>query len=233
MNKICKSGVDLSYYGDMITTAVELTDLLAEVNDATKLLQRSATVPEQVIDLIDSFESALGAATPSRLDADPYLTAALWSAAYRAQKALRHDSAADARRDVRIALEQFRQPLRDIVEHQPYSDGAAVRDVLARTVDTVAAPQKTLAELLGVSVRQLQRWLAADGPEPAADDAARIRAVGQVINQLRHAFTGPGAVTWFYRRHPGLGERPIDLLDDPLRYPRLISAATAARAMTA
>jgi uncharacterized protein (DUF2384 family) len=217
----------------MITTAVELRDLLDEVNDATKQLQRSTTVPENVVDLIDSFESALGAATPSRLEADPYLTAALWSAAYRAQKALRHDNAADQRRDVRIALEQFRHALRDIVENQPYDDGAAVRDVLARTVDAVAAPQKTLAELFGVSVRQLQRWLGADGPEPAADDAARIRAVGQLVNQLRHTFTGPGVVAWFHRRHPVLGKRPIDLLDDPLRYPQVLSAATAARAMMA
>jgi len=217
----------------MITTAVGLRELLDEVNDATKLLQRSTTVPENIVELIDSFESALGAATPSRLEADPYLTAALWSAAYRAQKALRHDNVADQRRDVRIALEQFRHALRDIVENQPYDDGAPVRDVLVRTVDAVAAPQKTLAELFGVSVRQLQRWLGDDGPEPAADDAARIRAVGQVVNQLRHTFTGPGVVAWFHRRHPVLGKRPIDLLDDPLRYPQVLSAATAARAMTA
>lgn len=217
----------------MITTAVELRELLSEVNDATKLLQRSTTVPEQVIGLIDSFESALGAATPSRLQADPYLTAALWAAAFRAQKALRHDNAAERRRDVRVALEQFRQALRDIVENQPYNDDAAIGDILTRTVETVAAPQKTVADLLGVSVRQLQRWLAADGPEPAADDAARIRVVGQVINQLRHSFTGPGAVAWFNRRHPVLGQPPIELLDDPLRYPQLLSAATAARAMTA
>ncbi|MGH3524498.1 MAG: hypothetical protein ACRDU4_17155, partial [Mycobacterium sp.] len=88
-------------------------------------------------------------------------------------------------------------------------------------------------DLLGVSVRQLQRWLADDGPEPAADDAARIRVVGQVVNQLRHSFTGPGAVAWFDREHPVLGRRPIELLDDPLAYPRLREAAAAARAMTA
>ena len=217
----------------MITTALELRDLLGEVNEATKLLQRTKTVPEQVIGLIDSFESTLGAATPSRLEADPYLTSALWAAAFRAQKALRHDNAEEQRRDVRIAFEQFRQSLRDIVENQPYNDDTPIRDVLARTVETVAAPQKTLAELLGVSVRQLQRWLTADGPDPAADDAARIRVVGQVVNQLRHTFTGPGAVAWFYRRHPVLGQPPVELLDDPLRYPQLLSAATAARAMTA
>jgi hypothetical protein len=210
----------------MTATVVGLGDLLAEVNDVTKQLQRSKSVPEQVIGLIDSFESVLGAT-------DPYLAAALWPAALRAQKALRHDNVEEQRRDVRIALEQFRQALRDIVDNQPYNEDVPIREVLARTVDTVAAPQKTIAELLGVSVRQLQRWLGADGPEPAADDAARIRVVGQIVNQLRHTFTGPGVVAWFYRRHPVLKKPPVDLLDDPLRYPQLLSAATAARAMTA
>jgi hypothetical protein len=217
----------------MFTTVGELRDLLSEVNKATKLLQRSKTVPEQVISLIDGFESVLGAGAPSRLETDPYLTTALWAAAFRAEKALRHDNVEDRRHDVRIALEQFRHALRDIVENQPYNDGTPVREVLARTVETVATSQKTLADLLGVSVRQVQRWLGQDGPEPAADDAARIRAVGQVVNQLRHSFTGPGTVAWFYRPHPVLGRRPIDLLDDPLRYPQVLSAATAARAMTA
>lgn len=43
---------------------VRPAQLLAEVNEATKLLQRSTTVPENVIDLIDSFESALGRSSP-------------------------------------------------------------------------------------------------------------------------------------------------------------------------
>jgi uncharacterized protein (DUF2384 family) len=218
----------------MITTAPpKLQGLLAGVNEATKLLQRSKTVPDQVAQLVDSFESELDAATPMRLEADPYLTTALWAAAFRADKALRHDNEAARRRDVRIALEQFRQALRDIVDNQPYNDDAPIRDVLARTADVLAAPQKTLADLLGVSVRQLQRWLTHDGPEPAADDAARIRAVGQVVNQLRHAFTGPGVSAWFERKHPVLKKRPVDLLGDPLRYPEVLSAAISVRGMTA
>jgi hypothetical protein len=216
----------------MSTTAVELRALLGRVNEATKLLQRSKTVPNEVSQLIDSFEPTLGAATPLRLEADPYLTTTLWAAAYSAEKALRHDNDADQRRDLRIALEQFRHALRDITENQPYNDHAPVRGILARTAEILAAPQKILADLFGVSIRQLQRWLAEDGPDPAADDAARIRVVGQVVNQLRHSFTGPGVVAWFYREHPMLGRRPIDLLDDPLSYPQLVGAATAARAMT-
>jgi len=225
--------VYMSYDSDMPTTSAELNALLSRVEEATKLLQRSKSVPSEVAQLIDSFESTLGAATPLSLEADPYLTTTLWAAAFRAEKALRHDNDRDQRRDVRVALEQFRHALRDITENQPYDDSAPVRDVLARTVEILATPQKTVADLLGVSVRQLQRWLAREGPEPAADDAARIRAIGQVVNQLRHSFTGPGVVAWFYRKHPTLGRRPIELLDDPLSYPQVLGAATAARAMTA
>jgi uncharacterized protein (DUF2384 family) len=217
----------------MLTTVLELRDLLGEVNEATKLLQRSKTVPREVAELIDTFESALGAATPLRLEADPHLTATLWAAALRADKALRHDNDDDRRRDVRIALEQFRQALRDIVENQPYNDDAPIHDVLVRTADILAAPQQTLADLIGVSVRKLQRWLAPDGPEPAGEDAARIRIIAQVVNQLRHSFTGPGVVAWFERKHPVLKKPPIDLLDDPLRYPEVLRAATATRGTTA
>lgn len=216
----------------MPTTAAELHGLLDRVNEATKLLQRSNTVPDEVAQLIDGFESTLGAATPLRMQVDPYLMTTLWAAAFRAEKALRHDNAADRRRDVRSGLEQFRQALRDITENQPYGDDVPVGAVLARTAEVLAAPQKTLAGLLGVSVRQLQRWLANDGPTPAADDAARIRVVGQVVNQLRHTFTGPGVVAWFYREHPVLGRCPVELLDDPSAFPRLVNAAAAARAMT-
>ena len=214
-------------------TLADLAGLLRQVNDATALLQRSATVPDEVAELIDSFEPTLGAATPLRLQADPYLMTTLWAAAFRAEKALRQEDPAQQRRDVRIALEQFRYALRDITEDQPYTDDAPVRDILARTADVLSTPQKTLAELLGVSVRQLQRWLAPDGTEPAADDAARIRAVGRAVNQLRHSFTGPGVIAWFYRQHPVLGQPPLELLDDPLSYPRLLGAATGTRAMTA
>ncbi|WP_204079240.1 hypothetical protein [Mycobacterium riyadhense] len=106
----------------MVTTQSDLEVLLARVNEATKQLQRSVTVPSEIGGLIDSFESVLGAATPLQLEADPYLTTTLWAAAFRADKALRHDDAAEQRRDVRIALEQFRHALRDIVDSRPYDD---------------------------------------------------------------------------------------------------------------
>ena len=98
-------------------------------------------MPVEVAELIDSFEPTLGAATPLRLEADPYLTTTLWAAAFRAEKALRQEDP-NQRRDVRIALEQFRHALRDITENQPYTDDAPVRDVLARTVEILSTPQR-------------------------------------------------------------------------------------------
>jgi hypothetical protein len=215
-----------------VTTTADLEGLLAEVNDATTELRAAPTVPPAVEALVDSLARRLRADAPLRLAADPYLTTMLFAAALRAEKALRHDSSEQQRRHLRVALEQFRHALRDIVANRPFDADAPVRDVLSRTVTTVSVPQHDIAELLGVSTRQLQRWLAPDGPAPAGDDEARVRVVGQLVNQLRHTFTGPGTLTWFYRRHPVLGVKPIALLDDPMRYPELVSAATASRAMT-
>lgn len=217
----------------MTMTSVALEALLDQVNHATERLRASASVPNEVTALIDGLDSTLGAATPLQLEADPYLTTALWAAAFRADKALRHEDDRQRRRDVRVALEQFRHALRDITDNRPYDDGAPIRDVLTRTADVLTVPQKSLAELLGVSVRQLQRWLSDDAAAPASDDAARIRMVANLVNQLRHSFTGPGVVSWFNRKHPVLRRRPIELLVDPLSYPKLLGAAHAARAQSA
>ncbi|MUM03345.1 hypothetical protein B5P44_00715 [Mycobacterium sp. CBMA 213] len=209
---------------------MSLTPLLAQVNAATQLLATSDDVPAEVGELIDSLDSQLGAPRP--IDADPYLTTTLWSAAFRAEKALRHDNAGDARRDVRLALEQVRQALRDIVDRRPYGDDIPIGDVLGATLTILDAPQGAVAELFGVSVRQLQRWLAPGGAQPSGLDAARVRIVAQIANQLRHTFTGPGVLAWFARVHPTLGRAPIEMLGDPPEYPKVLAAATAARAMT-
>lgn len=214
----------------MTTTASELQGLLDRVNEASKLLQTATAVPEDLAELIDSFDPTLHAATPLRVEADPYLLTTLWAAAFRAEKALRHDSVEQQRREVRVALEQFRHALRDIVANRPYGDDADVREIVARTVDVLAAPQKEVADLFGVSTRQLQRWLAG-GSRPQGGDAARARIVGQVVNQLRHTFTAPGVLSWFHHTHPVLGVSPVDLLDDAMGYPRVLSAATGSRAM--
>lgn len=211
---------------------VQLQELYDDVTAATTTLQRSKAVPKEIALLVDEFDTRLRADAPLQLGADPYLTTMLFAAAFRAQKALRAGRADDRRRDLRVALEQFRQALRDIVANAPVGDDTPVRDVLRNLTQVVTMPQKSVADLLGVSTRQLQRWLAADGGVPAGDDEARIRIVAQLVNQLRHTFTGPGVVAWFDRKHPHLGVKPVQWLDQPLRYPQLLAAATASRAMT-
>lgn len=210
----------------------ELQDLFDRVNRATVALQTATTVPDEVAELVDTFELVLRADAPLQLRADPYLTTMLFAAAFRAEKALRHDNVEQQRRDVRVALEQFRQALRDILNNRPVSADMPVREVLKSTSLMLTIPQKEFADLLGVSVRQLQRWLAAEGPTPAGDDESRIRIVGQLVNQLRHAFTGPGVIAWFRSRHPILKVKPEKWLGEPLRYPDLLAAATGSRAMT-
>lgn len=221
-----------SYHGDMTTTAGALEILFEQVNEATKELQSATTVPAEVATLVDSLDIVLHADAPLTLVADPYLTTTLFAAAFRAEKALRHDNDEARRRDLRVALEQFRLALRDIVASRPFAEDTPVTEVLANVSTIVAVPQRDLADLMGVSIRQLQRWLAPGGPAPSGDDEARVRIVAQLVNQLRHTFTGPGVVKWFHRRHPTLHVRPVQWLDDPLRYPALLSAATASRAMS-
>ena len=46
----------MSYDSDVVTTAEDLGGLLSRVNEATTLLRRSPTVPDEVSQLIDSFE---------------------------------------------------------------------------------------------------------------------------------------------------------------------------------
>jgi hypothetical protein len=214
-----------------MSTTADLQGLFEQVNAATTTLQKSPTVPPDVAALVDSLERTLHAEAPLQLKADPYLTTMLFAAALRAEKALRHDNVETQRRDLRIALEQFRHALRDILSNRPFDADTPVREVLANAASVVSMPQKDFADLLGVSTRQLQRWLAPDGPAPTGDDESRIRIVAQLVNQLRHGFTGPGVLAWFNRKHPVLGVKPIAWLGEPLRYPDVLAAATASRSM--
>jgi hypothetical protein len=224
--------VVLSYSHDMMTTqAAELSQVLDDVTSATRALSRSADVPPQVEELVHALDARLHADAPLRLEIDPYLSTTLFAGALRAMKALRHDNPAEQRRDLRVALEHLRHALRDVVDGAPVAEDVPVRDVLFTLNTSLNAPQRDLAELLSVSTRQLQRWLDEHGPTPTGADEARIRVVAQIVNHLRHAFTAPGVLAWFWRTHPHLGHPPAELLDDPISYPDLRALAAAARSM--
>lgn len=204
-----------------------------KLNASTEVLRRSGgEVPATVERMIEDLDLDLHADAPLGLDVDPYLSTALFAAALRSMKALRHDNARTRYRDVRVALEQLRHAVRDVVDTAPFGEQEPTSEIAARLAASVQVPQSELAPILGVSTRQLQRWLSGEA-EPSGDDAARLRVVAQIANQLRHAFTAPGVVRWFERKHPRLRVAPMALLDDPLRYPELVALARGSRTTVA
>jgi Protein of unknown function (DUF2384) len=211
------------------TTAGALPRLLGELDEATMSLRATSDVPPEVVRVVERLADELHATEPHTLGVDPYRSSELFAAALLAMKALRHDGARERRRELRVALEQLRQVVRDVADSVPVSDDRPVKEVVSDLVGTLAVPQAEVAGLLGISLRQLQRWLRPDGPVPEGAEAARVRMVAQIANQLRHVFTGPGVMRWFQRPHPRLGRPPIELLDDPLKTPTLLELAASAR----
>ena len=186
-------------------------------------------MPADVSGLVDSFDAVLHAGAPLTLGVDPYFSSALYAGALRSMKALRHDNASAQRRDLRVALEQVRHALRDIVDGEWASESTPVDDVLQNLVATLRVPQPELARLLGISTRQLQRWLAGSGATPSGHEEARIRMVAQLVAQLRHVYTAQGVPAWFDYEAPGMKAAPLHLLDDPINFPELLAAARGAR----
>lgn len=206
------------------------------LEDAQRAMLLTRAVPTEVEQLVDELSDRLDAvAAPFAREAiDPYLGQSLFSALLAGEKGLRTPNEDDRRRRVRLALERVRQILRDIADESASSESADVRELLQWLVDTVSVAQGDVARLLGVSPRQLQRWLSPSGPTPRGDDEARLRVVAKVVAHLRHVYTGPGAVRWFTREHPALSNgRPIDLLDDALEAPRLVRLAARSRSTIA
>jgi hypothetical protein len=213
-----------------MATVVELSPLLDRLTEATTALRRSRDrVPDEVIDLVDNLDTELHINNPRSLAADPDLVADLFGAAFRADKALRRHSESEQRRDLRVPLEQIRVLLTQITEEAPYAADVPAVDVLRGLVRMLEGRPRELAELLGVSTRTLQRWLADGAAGPTGDEASVVRLVAQVVNQLRYTLTSTAIVNWFQRIHPWLGSAPIELLGDPERHRDLLVAARGIR----
>lgn len=86
--------------------------------------------------------------------------------------------------------------------------------------------QAELAQLMGVSTRQFQRWATSD-----AAPSRRAQLVARLIAILRRSWTPEGVVAWFYRPRPALeGKEPIDVLSDPAYEQELLLAVRQGRA---
>lgn len=125
-----------------------------------------------------------------------------------------------------VETEAVRHVVRDLLQEQPpveLRDAREVIHLLEAWLPGVGVAR--LAELLGLSERQLQRRRRAGGMA-----SARTQLVARLVAILRHSWTDQGVLTWFYRERRDLGElRPIDLLDDPGNERALLMAARAGR----
>jgi len=202
------------------------------IADQNLLLARLDEIPEALAwwlrDLADEV-SALPEQAMFRVD--PYLMVALQRSLLGAVRVLDLEDSGEARRQMRIRLEQMRQVFRDIAEGVAVYEERPAKELARWLVGALAAPQARIAALLRVSGRTFQRWVSDnDVSEPEGEELRRLRIVAAVTNHLRHALTGPGVIAWFERPHPLLGDhRPADLLDEPDAAARLTAVAASAR----
>ena len=149
-----------------------------------------------------------------------------------AQRAVsRRQEGLSARNDLRSALGRLAQALTLIGEDAPVSPERSPKELARWLVTTLDAPQRELADVLGVPLRTFQRWASErDRVQPEGADADRLRLFAAVVNQLRFSLTASGVVRWFHLTNSWLdGRRPLELLADPLTQPRLLAAAGALR----
>lgn len=125
-----------------------------------------------------------------------------------------------------MEMEAVRHIIRDVLDEQPpveLRDATNVVVLLEQWLPGVRVVQ--LAELLGLSARQLQRRRLEGG-----ESTPRAALVARLIAILRHGWTDQGVVAWFHRPQARLaGKKPIDLLDDPSYERELLVAARAGR----
>jgi hypothetical protein len=126
-----------------------------------------------------------------------------------------------------VHAEAIRHLIRDALDAHVDGVGGDARTVVATLQSWLPELSQTkLAELVGISTRQLQRWKK-EGGKPTR----RLRTVARLVAILRRGWTDEGVVAWFYRaRHDLDGKRPLDLLDNPEFDESLGTAARQGRA---
>jgi uncharacterized protein (DUF2384 family) len=217
---------------DAMTDLARPADAAAAIAALNERLARERAIPDGIADAVHEMSAGIAFATAAaRWEAiDPYLTLIIHRSLIQAEEAVRRAGEPGARDLLRVALESMRQGFAAIAESEPVADERSPKDVVRWLADITEVPQNRLAALLGVSLRQFQRWLSTHGAQPEGDDARRARAVARIVNQLRFSLTPAGAVEWFgWPRDDLGGRRPVDLLDQPDHLPELAAIAGSMR----
>lgn len=133
----------------------------------------------------------------------------------------------DAADQYLVDLEAIRHVFRDLLqEQQPPALRREGRELLATLEEWLPDVQVSqLAEILGLSTRQLQRKRHDEAPA-----GSREQLVARLVAILRQAWTAEGVVAWFHRPRRDLGgKKPIELLGDARYEPDIIRAARSGR----
>jgi uncharacterized protein (DUF2384 family) len=218
---------------DAMTEIARPADAAQELGRLNQRLARERTIPHEIAEAVHEIAAGVAQQTQtSRWEAiDPYLALIIHRAVIQASEAVHRADEAAARDQLRVALESMRQGFAAIAESEPVSDERSPKEIARWLAETAEVPQNRLAELLGVSLRQFQRWVSTqEQTQPDGDDARRLRSVARIVNQLRFALTPAGAVAWFtWPRDDLQGRRPIELLDEPDKLPELTAIAGSMR----
>ena len=221
---------------ETITDLSQPAAAAAEIQRLNDRLAGERTIPPAVAAAVREIAAGIEETNTRRWDSiDPTHAVIVLRSALSARRALDEPWSSAARDELRVALESIRQSLTAIAEREPVSDERAPKQIVQWLAAATEVPQARLAELLGVSARQLQRWLSeGETAQPEGEDARRVRLVARIVNQLRFALTPSGTVEWFGWPRADLASRaPRELLDDPIEEPRLLMIAGAMRSTLA
>lgn len=207
-----------------------------ELAEQNLILARAREIPDAVRYYVEDLADDVAQhSIEATLRTDPYLLVAMQQSLLAAVRALENPRPEQARRELRVRLEQLRQVYRDLADARPVFEDRPAKELARWLAQVLDVPHARLAELLDVSPRTFQRWVSeTDSSEPAGDDARRVRLVANMVGHLRHALTGRGVVEWFERPHPLIdGRAPKELLDDPDALTQLTRLAASTRSAIA
>jgi len=208
----------------------DLAPVQAELAEASARLAEADELPASIGELVHELAVALRDMDRSEWEpsVDPYLRVEIDRVAIGALLALDEDDDA-ALEGVELALEAMRDIFHDMAESPAMSEDRSPEEIARWLKDATQGSSQEVAGLLGVSKRTMERWLAGTSA-PQGDDRMRLLLAARLINQLRHAMTGRGALRWFARAMPDLaGRTPRELLLDPASAPALVGLAAQAR----
>ena len=226
------SAVNMSAVLDTIADLSEPAAAAVEIARINDQLAGERRIPPEIAAAVREITAGVDQTQLHRWETiDPRHAVIVLHSALTAQRAIEEPESPAARDQLRVALEGLRQSLAAIAEREPVGDERTPKQIVQWLAARTEVPQARLAELLGVSARQFQRWVSpSESAQPEGEDARKVRVVARIVNQLRFALTPGGTVDWFgWPRSDLDSRRPLDLLDDPAQEPTLLTIASAMR----